>query len=54
LIVTKKLNLLFIKNSSIGEINSVPSSSLVGLLQELGTLNNRHEQLRALVEALEV
>jgi hypothetical protein len=32
----------------------VPSNNLAELLEQLGTLNDRHEQLRALVEALEV
>ena len=37
-----------------GESTAVPSDNLGDLLEQLGTLNNRHEQLRALVEALEV
>lgn len=41
--------------SSLSRENSgIPSNNLSGLLEQLGTLNNRHEQLRALVEALEV
>ena len=35
-------------------MNLVPSNNLGELLEQLGTLNDRHEQLRALVEALEV
>lgn len=39
-----------------GEVTSspVPSANLADLLEQLGTLNDRHEHLRALVEALEV
>ena len=41
--------------SSLSRENSgIPSNNLSGLLEQLGTLNNRHEQLRALVEALQV
>ncbi|CAF3084645.1 unnamed protein product [Rotaria socialis] len=34
--------------------NTVPSDRLAEILETLGTLNHRHEQLRALVEALEL
>ena len=33
---------------------NIPSDNLADILEQLGTLNDRHEQLRALVEALEV
>lgn len=42
------------KRSTSAESSDVPSNNLAELLEQLGTLNNRHEQLRALVEALEV
>jgi hypothetical protein len=45
--------LYFVQDTS-GEGTGSPSSNLAELLAQLGTLNNRHEQLRALVEALEV
>lgn len=32
----------------------LPSDNLAAILEQLGTLNNRHEQLRALVDALDV
>jgi hypothetical protein len=35
-------------------MNTVPSNGLAELLEQLGTLHTRHEQLRALVEALDV
>ena len=38
----------------MGDAVVEPSSNLAELLEQLGTLNDRHEQLRALVEALEV
>lgn len=40
--------------SASTESIGIPSDNLVDLLEQLGTLNNRHEQLKALVEALEV
>ncbi|CAF0775858.1 unnamed protein product [Rotaria sordida] len=41
------------RRSPPSESVGLPSDSLVELLEQLGTLNNRHEQLKALVEALE-
>ncbi|CAF3405905.1 unnamed protein product [Rotaria sp. Silwood1] len=41
------------KDSPSTVISNIPSDSLAEILEKLGTLNNRHEQLRALVEALE-
>ncbi|CAF0805235.1 unnamed protein product [Adineta steineri] len=44
----------FNKLETFGEKGGrLPSENLVKLLEHLGTLNDRHEQLRALVEALE-
>ncbi|CAF5181160.1 unnamed protein product, partial [Rotaria magnacalcarata] len=41
------------KRSTLQENSGQPSDGLSDLLQQLGTLNSRHEQLKALVEALE-
>ncbi|CAF0820339.1 unnamed protein product [Rotaria sp. Silwood1] len=41
------------RQSPSSESISVPSDNLAELLEQLGTLNHRHEQLKALVEALE-
>ncbi|CAF0787256.1 unnamed protein product [Rotaria sordida] len=41
------------KDSPSTVISNIPSNSLAEILEKLGTLNNRHEQLRALVETLE-
>ena len=45
---------LCIQGSPASVSSGVPSDRLAEILEQLGTLNNRHEQLRALVEALEV
>ncbi|CAF2396532.1 unnamed protein product [Rotaria sp. Silwood2] len=41
------------RSPSSESTTGAPSDNLAELLEQLGTLNNRHEQLKALVEALE-